>query len=88
MNATRFDLNPALLVTECDTMSENRKLAIFAPSRRCGGLPKAHLASDPVAARITAFLKGESDGGELLHALYDHVLDEPIPQSMRALLNK
>jgi hypothetical protein len=42
----------------------------------------------PVEARIAAFLDGRTNGEELLHALYDHVLDEPIPQSMRALLNQ
>jgi hypothetical protein len=68
-------------------MSENSNPAIFTPSRRCG-FPTASSASGPVDARIAAFLDGKSDGGELLHALYDHVLDEPIPQSMRALLDK
>ncbi len=47
----------------------------------------AKVASDPVAARIAAFLDGELDGGELLHALYDRVLNGPIPASMRALLD-
>lgn len=39
-----------------------------------------------VEARIAAFLDGRTNGEELLHALYDHVLDEPIPQSLRAVL--
>jgi hypothetical protein len=67
-------------------MKQNRKLAVFPPIRRCG-VPKAASGCDPVEARIAAFLDGKSDGGELLHALYDHVLYEPIPQSMRALLD-
>jgi hypothetical protein len=46
----------------------------------------AKVARDPVGARIAAFLDGESDGSALLHALYDHVLNEPIPAAMRALL--
>ena len=49
-------------------------------------MPTARVAENPVATRITAFLDGESDGSELLHALYDHVLNEPIPAAMRALL--
>ena len=40
----------------------------------------------PVEHRIRAFLDGKTNGEDLLHALYDHVLDEPIPESMRALL--
>ena len=40
-----------------------------------------------VSAQIGAFLAGRTNGEELLHALYDHVLDEPIPESMRRLLD-
>ena len=39
-------------------------------------------------ARIRAFLAGETDGEDVLHEIYDHVLDEPIPESMRALLKR
>jgi hypothetical protein len=39
-----------------------------------------------VEARISAFLDGRTDGGDLLHALCDHVLHEPMPASMRAIL--
>jgi len=74
-----------------DTMCNNarRVLQVHAPSRGYAGFPpRAKVAADPVAARIAAFLGGESDGSELLHALYDHVLNEPIPAAMRALLDK
>lgn len=36
--------------------------------------------------RIADFLDGRTHGEELLHMLYDHVLDEPIPPQMKALL--
>jgi hypothetical protein len=36
--------------------------------------------------QIADFLDGRTHGEELLHALYDHVLDEPIPPQMKALL--
>ncbi len=39
-----------------------------------------------VEARISAFLEGRNNGEELLHALFDHVLHEPMPASMRAIL--
>jgi len=39
-------------------------------------------------ARIAAFLDGGSNGEELLHALYDHVLSEPIPRSIRTILKE
>jgi hypothetical protein len=41
-----------------------------------------------VADRIVDFLDGRTDEEELLHLLYDHVLGEPVPERMRALLNK
>jgi hypothetical protein len=48
--------------------------------------PRAELPARSVKASIASFLDGASDGEELLHALYDHVLNEPIPQSMRLIL--
>lgn len=39
-----------------------------------------------IKAQIAAFLDGETHGEALLHALYDPILDEPIPPQMRALL--
>ena len=41
-----------------------------------------------VEAQVAAFLDGRTNGEELLHALYDHVLNEPIPQSMREILKE
>lgn len=50
---------------------------------------------DPVEPRIARrstdrdirdFLAGASDGEDLLHALYDHVLDEAVPERLRAVL--
>lgn len=37
---------------------------------------------------IAAFLDGATNGEELLHTLYDHILAEPIPQSMRGILQE
>jgi hypothetical protein len=41
-----------------------------------------------LADRIAAFLDGRTQGEDLLHELYDHILKEPIPRSMRALLKQ
>jgi len=41
--------------------------------------------SDPVKEQVLDFLDGRTHGEELLHALYDHILAEPIPERMRAL---
>jgi len=35
---------------------------------------------------IRDFLAGKNDGEDLFHALYDHVLDEPVPQFLRDVL--
>ena len=37
---------------------------------------------------IHDFLAGRSEGKDLLHALYDHVLDEPVPERLRAVLKR
>lgn len=37
---------------------------------------------------IRDFLSGKTDGEQLLHALYDRVLDEPVPEHLRALLRR
>lgn len=49
---------------------------------------EADLAGPALEARIAAFLDGTTHGEDLLHVLYDHVLDEPVPERMRALLGK
>jgi hypothetical protein len=63
------------------------------------GKPAMHLDAIPFTAvegeivwpsvedQIAAFLDGRTQGEELLRALYDHVLDEPIPPQMKALLH-
>lgn len=48
--------------------------------------PKIKTSS--VDGEIRDFLAGKTDGEDLLHALYDHVLDEPIPERLRALLRR
>ena len=42
----------------------------------------------PVDAEIRSFLAGENDGEDLLHAIYDHVLDEPIPERLLAIVRR
>ncbi|MBV8507926.1 MAG: hypothetical protein JOZ11_19255 [Alphaproteobacteria bacterium] len=43
--------------------------------------------TDMVGEQLLDFLDGRTDGEELLHTLYDHVLDEPVPERMRALFS-
>jgi hypothetical protein len=37
---------------------------------------------------IRDFLNGKTNGEGLLHTLYDHVLDEPVPERLTALLQR
>jgi hypothetical protein len=45
----------------------------------------AAAASRPEAIRD--FLAGRSDGEVLLHGLYDHVVEEPIPERLAGLVD-
>ena len=49
-------------------------------------VPQPPIVSRSVADRIADFVGGRTHGEDLLHDLYDYVLEEPIPQRMRALL--
>ena len=40
----------------------------------------------PVARQIEHFLAGNTTGRALFHALYDHVLDEPVPPRLTKAL--
>lgn len=49
--------------------------------------PRPVAAAPPsVDAEIRDFIDDKNDGESLLHALYDHVLDEPIPERLLAVL--
>jgi hypothetical protein len=50
------------------------------PAIFCCGVPQLEDTE-----QVKEFLDGRTEGEELLHALYDHILDEPVPERMRAL---
>jgi hypothetical protein len=64
------------IVTRCNGNN------LLSPAMLCCGVPQE---SDVVGEQLLDFLDGRTDGEELLHTLYDHVLDEPVPERMRAL---
>jgi hypothetical protein len=55
-----------------------------SPAILCCGVPQVG-ETGTIGEQVLDFLDGRTDGEELLHALYDHVLDEPVPEGMRAL---
>jgi len=74
-------------MTLCNGMSGEPELNPAVIPALCGA---AGEATPPVAVgeRIAAFLDGTTHGEDLLHELYDHVLDEPVPPRMLALLDR
>jgi hypothetical protein len=47
---------------------------------------EAQLPRASIGDEIVDFLDGKTHGEGLLHALYDHILDEPVPEQMREVL--
>ena len=47
-----------------------------------------HIAMSWIDKDIRDFLAGRTEGSDLLHALYDHVLDEPVPERLRAVTRR
>jgi hypothetical protein len=47
-----------------------------------------HVVMSWIDKDIRDFLAGKNEGEDLLHALYDHVLDEPVPERLRAVLKR
>jgi len=63
----------------------------LAAQRRCpsGRRPVGrHPVRCSTEREIRDFLDGKTDGGDLLHTLYDHVLDEPVPERLTALIKR
>jgi hypothetical protein len=58
----------------------------LATNRRSDFEPR--VARSSTDREIRDFLSGKTDGEDLLHALYDHLLDEPVPERLRALLRR
>jgi hypothetical protein len=84
-NCLRFDTIRETIVMLCNDMEYERKPVPAIPHR---GFAKPRCLASSTADRIRAFLDGKTHGEEVLHELYDHILDEPIPQRMRALFEK
>jgi hypothetical protein len=74
------------IVTQC-AVRDFQPFSSIPPTPRCVG-PKSEFPRRSVEEQIIDFVDGKTDGGDLLHRLYDHVLDERIPERMRSLFRK
>jgi hypothetical protein len=70
--------------TATDPEPREKYLAMYLAVKHLTVEPR--IASWLVDRDIRDFLAGRNEGEALFHALYDHVLDEPVPERLRALL--
>jgi hypothetical protein len=68
-------------IMSSETKSGRKVVPPFPPQPALGGLPS-------MTDRIAAFLDGRTHGEDLLHELYDYVLEEPLPQRLREILDR
>jgi hypothetical protein len=66
-------------------MSEYERRYAASHELSSSGIPDLEFEDGSVEDQISDFLDGRTHGEELFHALYDHVLDEPVPERLRAL---
>lgn len=64
------------------------KRAAMKPAMYSGFAAHRDGADTTLAAQMRSFLAGYDNGSPLLHALYDHVLDEAVPARLKALLKR
>src|SRR5216684_608392 len=96
-NCWHFDISETPVVTKSAASPPNVTKAVPRPQEKYIAMYLTVKNLDAVEPRIATswidrdirdFLAGRNDGEDLLHALYDHVLDEPVPQRLRALLKR
>ena len=77
-----------LKVASCNPVDKPDKVMMHNLQIATGAPTTAAIAGSvgSIDRRIRAFLNGEGHGEDVLSALYGHVADEPIPESLRALL--
>lgn len=59
---------------------------MYLAAIKCRPVIEPRFASTSTDREIRDFLAGKNDGEDLLHAIYDDVLDEPVPERLLAVL--
>jgi hypothetical protein len=72
---------------QCEIREDRSQPSDSVVFHTCNFLYTVH-SSSAVEDEIADFLDGKTHGETVLHALYDPILDEPIPGRMRALFDK
>ncbi len=75
-------------VTKAATQPQEKYLAMYLAVKRLDADMEPRIAMSWIDRDIRDFLAGKNEGEDLLHALYDRVLDEPVPERLRALLKR
>jgi hypothetical protein len=63
-----------------------KEFSMIPPAKCPWAVPRTPVS--PVDRKIREFLDAKTHGEDLLHALYDHVLDEPVPERLTMLLRR
>jgi hypothetical protein len=79
---------PAPIVTDIVTPSEKAEPQMSLAMSYQPVQATVALRAPTVDERIRAFLSGETNGGDVLRELYNHVLDEPVPGRLQAILRR
>ncbi|MGE5269248.1 MAG: hypothetical protein ACM3JG_06190, partial [Thiohalocapsa sp.] len=61
---------------------QEKEFPMYLAVKCCPVEPQPTVSRHSVDGEIRAFLAGKTDGEDLLHAIYDHVIDEPIPDRL------
>ena len=73
-------------VTKAGSRTQKEYIAMYLAVKHLDAEPR--IAMSWIDRDIRDFLTGKNAGEDLLHALYDHVLDEPVPERLSALLKR
>jgi len=74
-------------VTKAASRSQEEYIAMYLAAKNLDAV-ETRIAMSWIDRDIRDFLAGKNEGEDLLHALYDRVLDEPVPERLRALLKR
>lgn len=76
-----------LNVTKAGSRTQKEYIAMYLAVKHLDVM-EPRIVTSWIDRDIRDFLDGKNEGEDLLHALYDHVLDEPVPERLTAILKR